>query len=128
MPFPVNRLVDEGKVASTLSDLQPARNARNKGCSIILHAHIETGYAEESSETEASQAAKRHGRTKPGYCTRPEGIPCEYETICESCSCFVTTKDFLLTLYSQRQDADEKGHTERAQIFSQLIQKVESSQ
>ena len=63
-----------------------------------------------------------------GYCTRPDGVPCEYEIICESCSCFVTTREFLPTLYSQKQDADEKGHTERAQIFNQLIQKVESSQ
>jgi len=63
-----------------------------------------------------------------GYCTRPDGVPCEYETICESCSCFVTTREFLPTLYSQKQDADEKGQTQRAQIFSQLIQKVESSQ
>jgi len=63
-----------------------------------------------------------------GYCTRPDGVPCEYEAICESCSCFVTTQDFLPTLYSQKQDADEKGHTERAHIINQLIQKVESSQ
>jgi hypothetical protein len=63
-----------------------------------------------------------------GYCTRPDGVPCEYESICESCSCFVTTGDFLPTLYSQKQHADEKGHTERALIINQLIQKVESSQ
>jgi integrase len=63
-----------------------------------------------------------------GYCTRPDGVPCEYEIICESCSCFVTTRDFLPTLYSQKQDADEKGHTERAHIINQLIQKVESFQ
>jgi integrase len=63
-----------------------------------------------------------------GYCTRPDGVPCEYESICESCSCFVTTGDFLPLLYSQKQDADEKGHTERAQIINQLIQKVENSQ
>ncbi len=63
-----------------------------------------------------------------GYCTRPEGVPCDYESICESCSCFVTTRDFLPALYSQKKDADEKGHTERARIINQLIQKVENSQ
>lgn len=31
-------------------------------------------------------------------------------------------------VYSQKQDADEKGHTERAHIINQLIQKVENSQ
>lgn len=62
-----------------------------------------------------------------GYCTRPDGVPCEYESICESCSCFVTTRDFLPTLHSQKEDADDKGHTERAHIINQLIQKVENS-
>jgi len=63
-----------------------------------------------------------------GYCTRPDGVPCEYESICESCSCFVSTRDFLPSLYTQKQDADDKGHTEHARIITQLIQKVENSQ
>jgi integrase len=63
-----------------------------------------------------------------GYCTRPEGVPCEYETICESCPCFSTTVEFLPILHKQRQDAEGKGQTQRAQIFSQLIQRVEANQ
>jgi integrase len=63
-----------------------------------------------------------------GYCTRPEGVPCEYETICESCPCFSTTVEFLPILRKQRQDAEGKGQTQRAQIFSQLIQRVEANQ
>ena len=63
-----------------------------------------------------------------GYCTRPEGVPCEYETICESCPCFSTTVEFLPILNKQRQDAEDKGQTQRAQIFSQLIQRVEVNQ
>jgi len=62
-----------------------------------------------------------------GYCMRPEGVPCEYENICESCSCFFTTRDFLPTLRRQKVDAESKGQTHRAQIFSQLIQRVENS-
>jgi integrase len=60
-----------------------------------------------------------------GYCTRPDGVPCEYETICESCPCFSTTIEFLPTLRKQRQDAEDKGQTRRADIFSQLIDRVE---
>jgi integrase len=37
-----------------------------------------------------------------GYCTRPDGVPCEYETICESCPCFSTTVEFLPTLNKQK--------------------------
>ena len=62
-----------------------------------------------------------------GYCTRPEGVPCEYETIRESCPCFSTTVEFLPILNQQRQDAEDKGQTQRAQIFSQLIQRVEAN-
>lgn len=57
-----------------------------------------------------------------GYCTRPEGVTCEYETICESCPCFSTTVNFLPVLNKQKQDAEEKGQAQRAQIFSKLIQ------
>ena len=60
-----------------------------------------------------------------GYCTRPEGIACEYETICESCTCFSTTVDFLPVLNKQRHDAEEKGQSQRAHIFNKLIQTLE---
>lgn len=62
-----------------------------------------------------------------GYCTRPEGVACEYETICESCTCFSTTVDFLPVLNRQKQDAEEKGQAQRAQIFSKLIQTLEQA-
>jgi len=60
-----------------------------------------------------------------GYCTRPDGVPCEYETICESCPCFSTTIDFLPILNKQKQDAEEKGQTQRVDVFSQLIKGME---
>ncbi len=63
-----------------------------------------------------------------GYCTRPEGVPCEYETICESCPCFSTSADFLPILHKQRQDAQDKGQVQRVQIFGRLIQRVGSDQ
>jgi len=60
-----------------------------------------------------------------GYCTRPDGVPCEYETICESCPCFSTTVEFLPVLQKQKQDAKEKGQTQRVDVFARLIQSVE---
>jgi len=62
-----------------------------------------------------------------GYCTRPANVPCEYETICESCPCFSTTIDFLPILQKQKQDAADKGQTQRLEIFKRLILKVEQS-
>jgi site-specific recombinase XerD len=63
-----------------------------------------------------------------GYCTRPEGVPCEYEAICETCPAFLTTSDFLPILHKQEQDAEEKAQTQRAQMFHQLITRAEGSQ
>lgn len=60
-----------------------------------------------------------------GYCARPDGMPCEYETICETCPCFSTTVEFLPVLSRQRDDAQNKGQVQRAQIFSQLIDRVQ---
>jgi len=62
-----------------------------------------------------------------GYCTRPEGVPCEYETICESCPCFSTTIEFLPILHKQKQDAEKKGQTQRLEVFKRLIQSVEQA-
>ena len=60
-----------------------------------------------------------------GYCTRPDGVPCEYETICESCPCFSTTVEFLPVLQKQKQDAEEKGQIQRVDVFTKLIQNME---
>ncbi len=62
-----------------------------------------------------------------GYCARPEGVPCEYETICESCPCFSTTIEFLPTLHKQKQDAQDKGQTQRAQTFTRLINSMKQA-
>jgi len=62
-----------------------------------------------------------------GYCTRPDGVPCEYETICESCPCFSTTVEFLPVLNKQKQDAENKGQTQRVEVFNRLIQSVGKS-
>ena len=62
-----------------------------------------------------------------GYCTRPDGVPCEYETICESCPCFSTTVEFLPVLQKQQQDAEKKGQTQRVDVFAKLIKSMERS-
>jgi integrase len=62
-----------------------------------------------------------------GYCTRPNNVPCEYETICESCPCFSTTIAFLPILQKQKQDAADKGQTQRLEIFERLIRSVEQT-
>ncbi|MFC2073055.1 tyrosine-type recombinase/integrase, partial [Chloroflexota bacterium] len=62
-----------------------------------------------------------------GYCTRPDGVPCEYETICESCPCFSTTVEFLPILNKQKRDAENKGQAQRVEVFTKLIRSVGKS-
>lgn len=62
-----------------------------------------------------------------GYCTRPKKMPCEYETICETCTMFMTTHEFLPTLQIQREDAERKGQAGRVRVFCDLIAKVQGA-
>jgi len=52
-----------------------------------------------------------------GYCARPVGLDCHFESICESCTYFQTTLEFRPTLQRQRADAVEKGQVGRQKIW-----------
>ena len=62
-----------------------------------------------------------------GYCARPVGIDCHFESICESCTFFVTTIEFRPTLERQRNDATEKGQIGRQKIFDGLLQRLDDT-
>ena len=63
-----------------------------------------------------------------GYCARPIELDCHYETICESCACFVTTIEFKPTLARQRDDAHGKGQIGRQKIFDGLLSRLNNEQ
>ena len=60
-----------------------------------------------------------------GYCARPVGLDCHFESICESCSFFVTTIEFKPTIQRQRDDAAAKGQVARQRIFEGLLSRLE---
>lgn len=60
-----------------------------------------------------------------GYCARPVEMDCHFESICESCSFFVTTIEFKPTLLRQREDALAKGQVGRQKIFDGLLDRLE---
>jgi hypothetical protein len=60
-----------------------------------------------------------------GYCVRPVEMDCHFESICESCTFFVTTIEFRPTLERQRDDAAEKGQVAREQIFDGLLSRLD---
>ena len=60
-----------------------------------------------------------------GYCARPVEMDCHFESICESCTFFVTTIEFRPTLERQRHDAIAKGQIGREKIFTGLLSRLE---
>ncbi len=60
-----------------------------------------------------------------GYCARPVEMDCHFESICESCTFFVTTIEFRPTLQRQRDDAAAKGQLGRQKIFDGLIARLD---
>jgi hypothetical protein len=59
-----------------------------------------------------------------GYCARPVELDCHFESICESCTFFVTTIEFKPTLQRQRDDAANKGQIGRQKIFDGLLSRL----
>lgn len=60
-----------------------------------------------------------------GYCARPVGLDCHFDSICESCTFFQTTVEFHPILQRQRDDAATKGQLGRQQIFEGLLRRLE---
>jgi integrase len=63
-----------------------------------------------------------------GYCARPVELDCHFESICESCTFFVTTIEFKPTLQRQRDDARSKGQIGREQIFNGLLSRLKDQE
>ena len=61
-----------------------------------------------------------------GYCARPVEMDCHFESICESCSFFVTTIEFRPTLQRQRDDAARKGQLGRQKIFDSILDRLDT--
>ena len=63
-----------------------------------------------------------------GYCARPVEMDCHFESICESCTFFVTTIAFRPTLQQQRDDAERKGQVGRQKIFDGLLTRLDNQE
>ncbi len=63
-----------------------------------------------------------------GYCARPVQLDCHFETICESCTYFVTTVEFRPTLERQRDDAAAKHQLGRQRIFEGLLHRLDGQE
>ena len=60
-----------------------------------------------------------------GHCARPVEMDCHFESICESCTFFVTTIEFRPTLQRQRDDAAAKGQFGRQKVFDGILERID---
>lgn len=68
---------------------------------------------------------EHHRHLGNGHCTRPDELDCTFDSICQTCSYFTTGPAFLPVLTAQRDDAQTKGQTSRADLFNHLLQQAE---
>jgi hypothetical protein len=81
------------------------------------------------SDDEGSEMRKLRGEMHRrmlgnGYCARPVEMDCHFESICESCTFFVTTVEFTPTLLKQREDAVAKGQVGRQKVFDGHLERL----
>ena len=79
----------------------------------------------EGSEMRRLRAEMHRRMLGNGYCARPVEMDCHFESICESCTFFVTTLEFRPTLQKQRDDAERKGQVARQKIFDGLLTRLD---
>lgn len=80
---------------------------------------------DEGSEMRKLRAEMHRRMLGNGYCARPVEMDCHFESICESCTFFVTTIEFRPTLQRQRDDAAGKGQVGRQKIFDGLLARLD---
>lgn len=82
---------------------------------------------DEGSEMRKLRAEMHRRMLGNGYCARPVEMDCHFESICESCTFFVTTIEFRPTLQRQRDDAAAKGQVGRQKVFEGLLARLEGA-
>ena len=81
--------------------------------------------ADEGTEMRKLRSEMHRRMLGNGYCARPVEMDCYFESICESCTFFVTTLDFRPTPQLQRDDAARKGQVGRQNIFDGLLARLD---
>jgi integrase/recombinase XerD len=82
----------------------------------------------EGSEMRKLRAEVHRRMLGNGYCARPLELDCHFESICESCTFFVTTVEFRPTLRRQRDDAAAKRQVGRRRIFDGLLARLDETE
>jgi len=60
-----------------------------------------------------------------GHCTRPVGLDCTFESICERCGFFETGPQFLTILRRQRDDPAGHSQDDRVELLDGLLKQID---
>jgi integrase len=72
------------------------------------------------------RAEVHHRLLGNGWCQRPAELDCSFESICETCTHFATGPGFRPVLLKQRNHATRNGQTGRAELFTELLERIDS--
>jgi integrase len=82
-----------------------------------------------NGRTETNKAPTDHRRLLAnGHCTRPALLGCVFESVCERCGFFETGPQFVTILKRQSKHADQRGQSDRRELFDGLIEGVAEAQ
>lgn len=93
---------------------------------------VEANYRDDLPATAAgaamTQLAADHRRLLGnGHCNRPAALDCAYESMCERCGFFETGTEFVPVLIRQRDHATDHGQSDRARLFTGLLDNLDST-
>jgi site-specific recombinase XerD len=91
----------------------------------LYHQPRQLPAEDEGTEMRRLRAEMHRRMLGNGYCARPVEMDCHFESICESCTFFVTTIAFRPTLQQQRDDAERKGQVGRQKLFDGLLTRLD---
>jgi site-specific recombinase XerD len=84
--------------------------------------------ARTASSNSQQPASDHHRHLANGHCTRPALLGCAFESVCERCGFFETGPQLVSILRRQRKHADQRGQSDRSELFNGLIEGVAEAQ
>ncbi len=84
-------------------------------------------HADTAGQIMTGLAADHHRLLGNGNCTRPAALDCIHESICERCGFFETTTEFVPVLIRQRDHAADHDQAERARLFTNLLDNLDTT-
>jgi hypothetical protein len=120
-PTPPERIADRTVADEYFAVSEKVEALYNKNEPAILAAE------DEPAQMRKLRAEAHRRMLGNGYCARPVELDCHFESICESCTFFVTTIEFRPTLERQRDDAVDKGQLGRQKVFDGLLQRLDDT-